>query len=124
MMSLTGRHDGHNNSQRRLHKRIAALGRGDFRFGPLNVFLLVLLFVTGLAVHLNVHTVSTEAVLLALGSAIALAVILSLFPFWQTVVILATGDALSIFMVMRRHRESSTVMAEMAMFVAPSVQIA
>jgi len=97
MMSLIGGTHGSPSSQRRLHKRIAVLKRGDFRFGPLNVFLLVALFVVGLSVHLNIHPVTVDAVLFAICSAIALSVILSVFPFWETVVVLAAGDALSAF---------------------------
>ena len=124
MTSLIGRLDGHNSSQRRLHRRIAALRRGDFRFGPLNVFLLVFIFVAGLTVHLNVHAVTLDAVLFAICSAIALAVILSVFPFWETVVILAAGDALSAFWHLRPDSEILIAAAVVATILAPSIQIA
>ena len=124
MTSFLGRRDSRNSSQRRLHKRIAALGRGDFRFGPLNVFLLVVIFVAGLVVHLNVHAVTVEAVLYAMCSAIALSVILSVFPFWQTVVILGAGVALSLFMELRPDSEILLVAAIVATIVAPSIQMA
>ena len=71
MMSVLA--GGHSNpsSQRLMHKKIAMLKRGDFRFGPLNVFLLVVLFVAGLIVHLNSYEVTVDAVLFAICSAIA-----------------------------------------------------
>lgn len=124
MMSLAALRDGHNSSQRQLHERIAALRRGDFRFGPLNVFLLVVIFVAGLVVHLNVHEVSVEAVTYALGSAVFLALLLHAAPFWAVVVILATADALSIFIELRPDSEILLVAAIVATIVAPSVQIA
>lgn len=124
MMSLIGSRDGRNNSQRRLHKRIAALGRGDFRFGPVNVFLLVGSFVAGLVVHLNVHVVTVEAVLYAMCSAIALSMILSLFPFWETVIILGAGVALSLFLELRPDSEILLVAAIVGTIVAPSIQLA
>ena len=124
MMSLIGRRDGRNNSQRRLHNRIAASGRGDFRFGPLNVFLLIGLFVAGLVVHLNVHAVTVEAVLYTMCSAIALSMILSLFPFWETVIILGAGVSLSLFMELRPDSEILLVASIVATIVAPSVQMA
>ena len=124
MMSLIGRRDGRNNSQRRLHRRIAASGRGDFRFGPVNVFLLVGSFVAGLVVHLNVHAVTVEAVLYAMCSAIALSMILSLFPFWETVIILGAGVALSLFLELRPDSEILLVAAIVGTIVAPSIQLA
>ena len=56
--------------------------RGDFRFGPLNVLVLVAIFVAGLSVHLNVHDFSVQAVVLALGSALIIAFDLWLWPSW------------------------------------------
>ena len=124
MTSLIGRRDEHNSSQRDLHKRIAALRRGDFRFGPLNVFLLVVIFVAGLVIHLNVHAVTVEAVLYAMCSAIALSMILSLFPFWETVIILGAGVSLSLFMELRPDSEILLVASIVATIVAPSIQMA
>jgi regulator of protease activity HflC (stomatin/prohibitin superfamily) len=120
---LAGRHSNPS-SQRLMHKKIALLKRGDFRFGPLNVFLLVVLFVAGLIVHLNVYEVTVDAVLFAICSAIALSVILSIFPFWEMVVILAAGDALSAFWHLRPDSEILIITAVVASIIAPSIQIA
>ncbi len=123
MSMLAGRHSNPS-SQRLMHKKIALLKRGDFRFGPLNVFLLVVLFVAGLIVHLNVYEVTVDAVLFAICSAIALSVILSIFPFWEMVVILAAGDALSAFWHLRPDSEILIITAVVASIIAPSIQIA
>lgn len=55
----------------------------DFRFSPLNAFLLVGLFVIGLFVHLSRYEYRVEAVLPALGSGLGLALLLGLFQAWQ-----------------------------------------
>lgn len=123
MSMLAGRH-GSPSSQRLMHKKIAMLKRGDFRFGPLNVFLLVVLFVAGLIVHLNVYEVTVDAVLFAICSAIALSIILSVFPFWETVIILAAGDSLSAFWHLRPDSEILIITAVVASIIAPSIQIA
>lgn len=48
-------------------ERFATTLRADFRFAPLNAFLVVAVFVVGLTVHLNVHPFSVRAVEVALG---------------------------------------------------------
>ena len=53
-------------------EKFATTLRADFRFSPLNVLLLVAIFVIGLFVHLAVHPFRFEAVVLCLGSALAL----------------------------------------------------
>jgi len=124
MISKLAGHHSSPSSQRLMHRKIAMMKRGDFRFGPLNVFLLVVLFVAGLTVHLNVHEVTVDAVLFAICSAIALSVMLSIFPFWDRVVILAGGDAVSAFWHLRPDSEILIVTAVIASILAPSIQIA
>ena len=43
-------------------ERFATTARADFRFAPLNVFLLIALFALGLAVHLILNPFTAEAV--------------------------------------------------------------
>ena len=105
-------------------ERFATGLRADFRFAPLNVLLLVLIFVAGLIVHLNVHPFSVDAVGLALGSALVLAILLRLTQVWEAVVILGTADALAIFLHLRPESEVLLITAVLALVVAPSVQIA
>ena len=54
-------------------ERFATTTRADFRFAPFNALLLVGIFVLGLVVHLILHPFSVAAVVLCLGSALALA---------------------------------------------------
>ena len=105
-------------------ERFATGGRADFRFAPLNVLLMVMIFVAGLIVHLNVYTFSVVAVELALGSALVLAILLRLTQVWEAVVILGTADALAIFLQLRPESEVLLITAVVALAVAPSVQIA
>ena len=57
-------------------EKFATTTRADFRFAPLNVLLIVVIYVIGLVVHLALHPFSMEAVVLSLGSALCLAVLL------------------------------------------------
>ena len=62
-------------------EKFATTLRADFRFAPLNALLLVAIFVIGLVVHLANRTRSRwQAVVLCLGSALALAVLLAADP--------------------------------------------
>jgi len=124
MISIPGIGHGGPSSQRRLHRRIASLRRGDFRFGPLNVFLMMGIFVAGLAIHVSVFGVTVEAVLYALVSAMVLSVLMALLPFWETVIIAGAGDALSLFVEMRPEGSILLATAVIAVIIAPSIQIA
>ena len=105
-------------------ERFATGLRADFRFAPLNVLLLVMIFVAGLVVHLNLYTFSVDAVGLALGSALVLAILLRLSQVWEAAVILGTADALAIFLHLRPESEVLLITAVLALVVSTSVQIA
>jgi len=98
--------------------------RADFRFAPLNGLLLISVFVIGLAFHLSIHAFSAKAVLLFLGSGLALAVILRLSQVWETAVILGTADCLAGYLQLRPESEVLLVTAAAALLIAPAVQIA
>jgi regulator of protease activity HflC (stomatin/prohibitin superfamily) len=105
-------------------ERFATTARADFRFAPLNVLLLVAFFVIGVVVHLMRHDFSMDAVLLFLGSALALAFCIRLAQVWEVVVILATADGLIGYLLLRPASEVLLVTIAVAVLVAPSVQIA
>ncbi len=98
--------------------------RADYRFAPLNAFLLIAVFVAGLVVHLSLYTFSAEVVLLFLGSGLVLAVLLRLWQVWQTAVILATADCLAAYLHLRPQSSVFLLTAAAAVLVAPSVQMA
>jgi len=105
-------------------EKFAMSSRADFRFAPLNVLLLVGLFVVGLVGHLSVHPFSLHAVLLSLGSALALSVLLRLTQVWEAVVILATANSLVAYLQLRPESEILIATTVVALLVAPAIQIA
>ncbi|UCC73881.1 MAG: slipin family protein [Gemmatimonadota bacterium] len=105
-------------------ERFATTLRADFRFAPLNVLLLVAIYVAGLIVHLSLYPFSVVAVELALGSAVVLAILLRLTQVWEAVVILGTADVVAIFLQLRPESEVLLGAAIVALVVAPSIQIA
>jgi len=105
-------------------ERFATSMRADFRFAPLNVLLLVAIFVTGLVIHLNVFGFSFEAVMLAIGSALSLAILLRLSQVWESVVILATVASFCIYLELRPESEILLATAVLASLISPAVQIA
>jgi regulator of protease activity HflC (stomatin/prohibitin superfamily) len=105
-------------------ERFATSLRADFRFTPINAFLLLAVFVAGLGVHLAVYPFTVQAVLFALGSAFLLAVLLRLHQVWETVVLLGTADALIAYLEIQPDSEVLIATVAVALLVAPSVQIA
>ena len=105
-------------------ERFATSSRADFRFAPLNVLLLVALMVTGLVVHLSIYPFAMHAVLLSIGSALALAVLLRLTQVWEAALVLGTANCLALYVELRPESEILIVSTIVALLVAPSVQIA
>jgi regulator of protease activity HflC (stomatin/prohibitin superfamily) len=105
-------------------ERFATTPRADFRFAPLNALLLVAIFVAGLAIHLVLHPFTVQAVVLALGSALALAILIRVCQVWEWVVILGTADCLLIYLKMRPEGEALLAAAVVGLLVSPAIQIA
>jgi regulator of protease activity HflC (stomatin/prohibitin superfamily) len=104
--------------------RFAISLRADFRFAPFNVLVLLVIFVTGLAVHLSLHGFSVAAVGLSLGTAALFALILRLHQVWETALIAGTLVCLAIYLQLRPHSEVLLTAAVVALLLAPCVQIA
>jgi regulator of protease activity HflC (stomatin/prohibitin superfamily) len=105
-------------------EKFATTLRADFRFSPLNVALLVAIFVLGLIVHLQRYSFSATAVGLCLGSALALALLLRLFQVWEAVLVLGTADSLTTYLLMRPESDVMLTTIAVALLVAPAIQIA
>ena len=105
-------------------EEFATTGRADFRFSPLNGFILVVIFLIGLVVHINLFGFSLPAVLLCMGSAVGLAVLFRLAQVWEAVVICGTADLLAIYLLLRPESDVILITAAVGIIVAPSVQIA
>lgn len=102
-------------------ERFATSLRADFRFAPFNGLLLVVIFILGLAVHLMRRTFSVEAVVICLGSALALVCMLRIAQVWEAVVFLGTADGLITYLTIRPESEVLLTTIVVALLVAPSV---
>jgi hypothetical protein len=98
--------------------------RADFRFAPLNVLILVGVFIIGLVIHLGLYGYSVNAVRLALGTALVLGVLIRLSQVWEAVVIWATAAGFLTYVVLRPESEVLLVTIAVALLIAPSIQIA
>jgi hypothetical protein len=105
-------------------ERFATSSRADFRFAPLNVLLLVAFMVTGLIVHLSMYPFSMYAVVLSVGSALAISIMLRLAQVWEAAVVLATANCLALYVELRPESEILIVSTILALLVAPSIQLA
>jgi len=98
--------------------------RADFRFAPLNAFLMVAIFVVGLVIHLARYPFSVEAVVIALGTALGLAVVFRISQVWEAVVVFATAASLMTYLELRPESDVLLVTVILASLIAPSIQIA
>jgi len=104
--------------------KFATTLRADYRFAPLNALFLVAIFVIGLIVHLSMYSFDPTAVLLFMGSALALVVILRVSQVWEAVVIFGTADMLLGYLRLRPDSEVLLITILLAILLAPSIQIA
>jgi len=105
-------------------ERFATTLRADFRFAPINVMILVVIFVVGLAVHLSFYDFSLEAVAICMGAAIVFPALLRVFQVWETAIGLGTIAGLAAYLHMRPDSEVLLVTIVLAMLLAPAIQIA
>ena len=104
-------------------ERFSTGSRADFRFAPLNAFLLVVIFVVGLVVHLSAYEFDFRAVLLTLGLALVLMIAIRISQIWEVVVIAGTACCLVIYLEMRPMSDILLITAGAAVLLAPSIQI-
>ncbi len=105
-------------------ERFATTLRADFRFAPLNMMILIGLFVVGLTIHLSVYEFSVFAVAAMLGSAVFFVLVLRVFQVWETVLVFATIDALMMYLYLRPESMILVITILLASFLATSIQIA
>ena len=105
-------------------ERFATGTRADFRFAPLNAFLLVMIFVVGLVIHLSIYEYNPLAVYLTLGSALILALVIRVTQVWEVVVVSGTAVGLLTYLLMRPESDILLLTAVVAVLVAPGIQIA
>lgn len=105
-------------------EKLATTLRADFRFAPLNVLILVAIFVIGLVMHLILYSFSIQTVLLFLVSALALSGLVRLTQVWGSVIILGTADCLISYLALRPESAVLLTTIVVALIISPSVQIA
>jgi regulator of protease activity HflC (stomatin/prohibitin superfamily) len=105
-------------------ERFSTTFTADYRFGPLNILLLLLLCLLGLAVHLALSPFELGVVVDMLAVALSLAFLLRLTQIWESTLLFTTIAALYLFL---RHRPDSTLLVAtviVAGLVSSTVQMA
>jgi regulator of protease activity HflC (stomatin/prohibitin superfamily) len=96
----------------------------DFRFGPLNIMILLGLCLTGLAVHAAVYSFDLDVMVTVIGVGLSLAILLRLSQIWETALILTAIAALAVFI---RHRPESWILITAVVaagLLSPCIQMA
>ncbi len=105
-------------------ERFATSFHADFRFGPLNIMILVVLCLLGLMIHLSVFQFRLQVVITMVGIALILSVLFRLSQIWEAVLVLTTMAALWTYL---NHRPESWILVisvVTAGLTAPCIQIA
>ena len=96
----------------------------DFRFGPLNIMILVMLSLIGLAVHLSVYTFKLEVVVIMVSAALGLAVCFRILQVWETVLVVTTVACLGIYLRLQPESWVLVAVIVLAGLISPCIQIA
>ena len=105
-------------------ERFSTTFAADYRFGPLNILVLLLLCLAGLGVHLVLHAFDLGTVIDMLAVALSLAFLLRVTQIWESALLFTTVAALYLFL---RHRPESEVLVAtviVAGFLSPALQMA
>ena len=105
-------------------ERFSTSFAADYRFGPLNILLLLLICLGGLGLHLAIHAFAIDVVIDVLAVALSLAFLLRVTQVWESALLFTSVSALYLFL---RHRPSSEVLVAaviLAGFVSPALQMA
>jgi regulator of protease activity HflC (stomatin/prohibitin superfamily) len=105
-------------------RRLAQWFRTDYRYGSLNVLLLLGICLAGLALHLSVFSFRLEAVTDMLVVALGLATILWMAPVWEMSIVATTVAGLVLYL---RHRPEAAILVSAgaaAGLLTPMIQMA
>ena len=105
-------------------ERFATSFHADFRFGSLNIMVLVLICLLGLVIHLSVFPFRLSVVITMVVMALALSVLFRLSQIWEAVLIFTTISALWTYL---SHRPESWILVTSivtAGLIAPCIQLA
>ena len=105
-------------------ERFATSFRADFRFGPINMLVLLAMCLVGLVLHLIIYPFDLQVVITMLATALVLAVTLRCSQIWESALIMATMAGLAVYL---RHRPDSWILVTavvVAGLVSPCLQMA
>jgi regulator of protease activity HflC (stomatin/prohibitin superfamily) len=105
-------------------ERFATSFRADFRFGPLNIMILVSICLIGLFAHFALHPFTIDAVITMVAIALGMSTLLRVSQIWESTLVLTTAAALWAFI---EHRPESLVLVVtvvIAGLLSPCVQMA
>ena len=105
-------------------EQFATSFRADFRFGPINMVVLLAICLGGLVLHLVIYPFDLQVVITMLATALILAVTLRCSQIWESALILATLAGLAIYL---RHRPESWILVSAAVvagLASPCIQMA
>ncbi len=98
--------------------------RADFRFGPLNIMILISICFAGLFAQLAIYPFRLSAVITMITTALVLAGLYRLTQVWESVAILTTLAALGVYLRHRPESEILMIAVVLAGLIAPCIQMA
>jgi len=105
-------------------ERFATSFQADYRFGPLNIAMLVMLCLAGLVTHLTVYPFRLDTVITMMGIALGMGMMLRVTQIWESTLLLTTVAALCTYL---RHRPESGILVTaviVAGLISPCLQVA
>jgi regulator of protease activity HflC (stomatin/prohibitin superfamily) len=105
-------------------ERFSTSFRADFRFGPINILVLLAMCLVGLILHVIIYAFDIDVVLTMLGIAIILAISLRCSQIWESTLVLATLAGLAAYL---RHRPDSWILVTavvLTTLASPCIQMA
>ena len=105
-------------------ERFATSFRADFRFGPINILVLLTICLVGLVSHLAMYPFDLQVVLTSAGAALSLAVLLRICQIWEASLIYTAVAGLATYL---RHRPESEILVAaviLAGLFSPCIQMA
>ena len=105
-------------------EHFAASFHADFRFGPLNIMILVTFCLVGLIIHLSLFPFQLQVVITMVGIALGLSVVFRVSQIWEAVLVFTTMAALWTYL---NHRPEGWILVStvvVAGLIAPCIQLA
>ncbi len=98
--------------------------RADYRFGPLNIMVLMAVALLGLGIHLAVYQFQLDVVIAIVVAALALGVCLRVTQMWEATLVFTAAAGLAIFVLYQAESAILVTAVVLAGVVAPAVQMA